>query len=273
MKFRILVICVVIIPLMGACSTEKNSSTEQQNSKEYSLENVYQWLEESNLLDGEREDVTKNHTDDYEGITQATSIGDIIIFEFEEKEDTIQFEGIPFAVSKENIGVFVLGFSSEIEGVQEVLDAREPIEGLHKGYYLSAEQQNFVESMRNDELTNLQDFSDKFYSFDEDTQRDTFNRFLYGEQFALEGVVVKSSPELVIYGDENYNNENWESIQSEHTQMLPYIVEAENVYVMTASEQKRFERGDPITVRGTIFQQGSMDEEKHWKLFNVFILE
>lgn len=79
---------------------------------------MYQWLNDSNLLDGEDEDVTTNYTENYQGITEAVRIGDITIFEFKEPKYTEQFEEIPFAVTKENIGVFVSGFSSEIDGVQ-----------------------------------------------------------------------------------------------------------------------------------------------------------
>lgn len=273
MKYRLFIVGLAIIPLICGCSVEKNISTEKEDPKEYSLENVYHWLDGSNLIDGEREDVTERHTDDYEGITQATRFGDITIFEFEENEDTSQFEEIPFAVTKENIGVFVSGFSSEIEGVQKVLEARDSVEDLHKGYYLSAEQQNFVEAFRDDEIIDFQVFTDKFYSLDKNTRIDTFSRFILKEEVTLEGVVVKSVPDLIIYGGEDYNNENWKSIQSEHTQMLPYIIETQYVYQSTVSEQKRYERGEPITVSGTFIEPGSIEEEKQWKLSNVFILE
>ena len=203
MNYRIVIISLLVVLLMGACTSDNDPSTEK-DTQVYQLENVYQWLNDSNLLDGEDEDVTTNYTENYQGITEAVRIGDITIFEFKEPKYTEQFEEIPFAVTKENIGVFVSGFSSEIDGVQKVLEAREAVEGLHKGYYMSAEQQVFVESFRNQKLNRFDTFTEHFYSLDEDIHQDTFDRFLYNESVEWRGVVVQSGSDLFTSGDTEF---------------------------------------------------------------------
>nr|WP_289037444.1 hypothetical protein [uncultured Allobacillus sp.] len=245
------------------------------------MENVYQWLDDSNLLDGEDEDVTNNYTDNYQGITEAIRIDDITIFEFDDATYAEQFDEIPFALTKGNIGVFVSGFSSEMEGVQEVLQARGPVEGLHKGYYLSAEQQNFVEAFRNQEMTSFQVFTERFYSLDLKTQEDTFHRFLYNEQVEWEGVIVKSGSDLftsgdtefVVYGGADYSGEDWEKIQSDHQDSLPFIIEARSIARPFEIEHKKYERGESIKVRGLISEQGSEAENNPWGLRDFLITE
>lgn len=94
MNYRIVIISLLVVLLMGACTSDNDPSTEK-DTQVYQLENVYQWLNDSNLLDGEDEDVTTNYTENYQGITEAVRIGDITIFEFKEPKYTEQFEEIP----------------------------------------------------------------------------------------------------------------------------------------------------------------------------------
>ena len=279
MYHRIVIISLLVVLLMGACTSDNDPSTEK-DTQVYQLENVYQWLNDSNLLDGEDEDVTTNYTENYQGITEAVRIGDITIFEFKEPKYTEQFEEIPFAVTKENIGVFVSGFSSEIDGVQKVLEAREAVEGLHKGYYMSAEQQVFVESFRNQKLNRFDTFTEHFYSLDEDIHQDTFDRFLYNESVEWRGVVVQSGSDLFTSGDTEFmiysgddDVEDWEGMQSIQNDLLPFMFEAHSIARPFEIEHKKYERGESITISGQLSEQGSQSKNKPWKLRNFSIID
>jgi hypothetical protein len=252
---------------------QENEITRDEDPEKYTAGNVYHWLKDSNLLEGEPESLSA-HIQNHPAFVNGISTNDIDIIEFETADDAAQFKDEPIALVHENIVLIFLGSMKQLDSFQSVLDAREPVEGLYKAYYNSPEQQDFVHKFRNGEIGGFKGTVDSFYNLEPSLKSDTFVRFMYNKEVIWEGVLVQTFPDfLVVYSGESYNGENWLNIETNTTEMLPYTFVVETQNLEEHSLDLNTNRGDPIKVKGKINKQGSLEKKSHWRLTEGFVIQ
>ncbi|MBX0356983.1 hypothetical protein [Halobacillus sp. Nhm2S1] len=277
MKKTTLMILMLLTVLTG-CMNESTSKSAQGIKKEgksqaYTADNVYQWLNESNLLEGEKEPLPDS-VQEHDQFVNGYSIGDIDIIEYENAEGTEHLKDHPIALVHENIVLMFLGQMSQKDSFQAVLEARKPLDGLYRGYFNSAEQQSFVRQFRDEAFNGFKETITHFYKLEDSLKSDTFTRFLYQKEVTWKGTLVQTFPDfIVVYAGDAYNGENWLNIKTNSTEMLPYTFVVETKNLEGKSLELDVERGDTITVKGQINKQGSLKKETHWGLENGLVIQ
>ncbi|MEC3885655.1 hypothetical protein VKA52_18185 [Halobacillus sp. HZG1] len=273
MKKAALTILMLLTVLTGCMNESSNNEETKEKNKTYTADNVYQWLNESNLLDGEKEPLSES-VQEHEQFVNGYSIGDIDIIEYETAEGTKHLKDHPIALTHENIVLMFLGQMSQKDSFREVLEARKPLDGLYRGYYNSAAQQSFVRQFRDEEFNGLKETLDQFYKLDDSLKSDTFTRFMYQKEVTWKGTLVQTFPDfLVLYGGDSYNGENWMNIEADSKEMLPYIVVVKTQNIEGQSLDLNIKRGDSIIVKGRINKQGSLEKKTHWGIEKGMIIE
>ncbi|RDY71114.1 hypothetical protein DXT76_09110 [Halobacillus trueperi] len=274
MRKTIIVIIMLLLLLTGCMNESPNKEeTKEENNRAYTADNVYQWLNESNLLEGEKEPLSES-VQSHEQFVNGYSTGDIDIIEYETAEGTEQLKEHPIALVHENIVLMFLGQMSQKDSFKAVLEARKPLEGLYRGYFNSAEQQSFVHQFRDGKFNGFEETVDHFYKLEDSLKSDTFTRFMYQKEVTWKGKLVQTFPDfLVVYASGTYNGENWLNIETNSTEMLPYTFVVETQNLEGQSLDLKMERGDSITVKGKINKQGSLERETNWGLENGLVIQ
>lgn len=252
---------------------QEDEIKRDEDPENYTAGNLYHWLKDSNLLEGDPESLS-DHIQNSPAFVDGISTNDIDIIEYETAEDAAQFKDESIALVHENIVLIFKGSMKQLDSFQSVLDAKEPVEGLYKAYYNSPEQQDFVHKFRNGELGGFNGTVNSLYDIEPSLKSDTFVRFMYNKEVTWDGVLVQTFPDfLVVYGGDSYNGENWLNIETNSTEMLPhtFVVETENL--KGQSLDLNIERGDPIKVKGKINKQGSLEKESHWGLTEGLVIQ
>ncbi|WP_394218694.1 hypothetical protein [Halobacillus trueperi] len=277
MRKTTLIVLTLLTVLTGCMneSTNKNAQKKknEENSQLYTADNVYQWLHESNLLEGKKEPLPDS-VQEHDQFVSGYSIGDIDIIEYETAEGTEHLKDPPIALVHENIVLMFLGQMSQKDSFQAVLEAKKSLDGLYRGYFNSAEQQSFVRQFRDEAFNGFKETATHFYKLKDSLKSDTFTRFMYQKEVTWNGTLAQTFPDFLgVYAGDSYNGENWLNIETNSTEMLPYtfVVETQNLEGETLD--LNLERGDSIMVKGQIHKQGSLDKETHWGLENGVVIK
>lgn len=269
----IFMLLAVLTGCMSESANNNKKENKEENSQAYTADHVYQWLDESNLLEGEKEPLPES-VQEHEQFANGYSAGDIDIIEYETAEGTEPLKDHPIALVHENIVLMFLGQMSQQDSFQAVLEAKKPLDGLYRGYFNSAQQQSFVRQFREETFLGFRETVNHFYKLEDSLKSDTFTRFLYQKEVTWQGTLVQTFPDfLVVYAGDSYNGENWLNIETNSTDMLPYTFVVETQNLEGASLDLNMERGGPITVKGQIKKQGSLEKKSHWGLENGLVIQ
>lgn len=120
----------------------------------------------------------------------------------------------------------------------------------------------------------FKEFADTYYSLEADKQEFYFERIIKDETVTeWSGIVTQNEANNVfIYAGDpaEYNGEDWITLMSEREELIPYVI---NVSIPDKEQVAALQKGDTLSVTGSILRAGSKEDPMVWMLENALILE
>lgn len=280
---------IAIVFIISACGNEEQQSSETEK-KEVKNEEVveqpkeqketedtegitandaYKWLNKSGLVTGTAEDITKKF-EGSEGLIKALRTDEADIMEFEKEDYAARYHNPDLnAYAVKNIYILIKKGEDNAENFVKVLESRKPLTDLETTYSSSA-QEAFVKKI--DSGINFVDYADSFYKLPAKERGSTYSTFIIDNEVKWTGTVADleaMSDSIVIYGKNDYNGEDWDTISTKKKEMMPYTVVVE---LQDKTIKEDLKPGDKVTVKGIIGSRGDKKKQYNWKIYNGKII-
>lgn len=276
-----LIAIIVVFFIAGLGGEEESENTKETKTQDesaakpeetaYTAENVYDWLKESGLIKGEAKDKTSEFTGS-EGLVKVIGTGEVDIQEFKTEEQAQKYDtGSDLTVSHKNIYILIIQGQSQHDNFKKVLEAGKPLKDLETSY-ASEQQKQVAELMQiNSDFFPL---VEAYYNLPNDQKSQTYDDFIYDEEVTWTGTIADLEAigdSIVVYGNpQGYNGEDWSTISTAKTDLMPYvfIVELKDKAMKTGLKE-----GDQVKVKAIVKSRGDKQLQYNWKLYEGEVMK
>jgi hypothetical protein len=264
------IIAVALVLVVNGCSGQTNSKDDKKDTSAYTADNAYAWLKDSGLVTGEAKDIT-DQFQNTDGLVKAVRTSEADILEFEKADDAAGREnpGLNSYVVK-NIYILIKKGQDNADNFIKVLESGNPVKDLETSY--SSEDQKKVAKL----VKNNADFKpliDAYYALPKEEKSSTWDSYMNGKIVTWTGTIADLDAigdSIVVYGSDDYNGEDWSTISSDKTDMMPYtfIVELKD-----ESQKNGLKQGDKVTLKASLDSRGDKELKYNWKLYEGEVVE
>jgi hypothetical protein len=170
--------------------------------------------------------------------------------------------------------VVIAGCSSETETKEK----KEPKESKtekkveeNTDSYSSDEQKKVAELVKDN--ADFKQVVDAYYALPTDERSPTWDNYMSGNTVTWSGTIADLDAigdSIVVYGSDDYNGEDWSTMSSDKTDMMPYtfIVELKD-----ESQKNGLKQGDKVTLKASLDSRGDKELKYNWKLYEGEVVE
>ncbi|MGX6443560.1 hypothetical protein ACWM35_10110 [Neobacillus sp. K501] len=252
-------------------SKTQEESTSKQEETAYTAENVYDWLKESGLIKGEGKDKTSEFKNS-EGIVKVIGTGEVDIHEFKKEEQAKKYDtGSDLTVSHKNIYILIIQGQSQHDSFKKVLEAGKPLTDLEP-IYASEQQKQVAELMQN--KSDFFPLVEAYYNLPNEQKSQTYDDFIYDEEVIWTGTIADLGAigdSIVVYGNpQGYNGEDWSTISTAKTDIMPYVFIVE---LKDKAMKSGLKKGEQVKVKAIVKSRGDKQLQYNWKLYEGEVMK